>query len=274
MTSISSGNAALTILQSVQPSLLPYSKGQNAADNILDIVSNRSTASANAVTRAAAVLAQAQPEAAQNPREAGGTISSEFSSVQWSAMNAAAVTQLNAVDADDPLIAFKPIEASLEHAEIFTGRLADTLARYNAQFDLKDIPSREDYMAGKDAHMTRVIATGASQKMIDDTLRLGYGEGGYERYVRLMTEANTMTLMIAKTAEGSIGSFTMLLGQVFGQDVTISKGEDGRLTLDAFDMSDGNGQTMLSYAQDGSLTTYNGDGSVIRTLAANDFRYL
>jgi hypothetical protein len=274
VTSISSGNAALTVLQQVQPSPLPGSQGKSAADTILDIVSNRSTTGAKAVTQTAGTVAQAQPEAAQNPREVGGTVSSEFSSVQWSAMNVAAVSQLNSVDANDALLAFKPIEASVENAEIFVGRLADTLAKYNAQFDLKEIPSREDFMAGKDAHMAKVVASGASQKIIDDTLRLNYGDGGYERNVRWINEQNDNTLRQAKTSEGSIGNFTTLLGQVFGKEVTISKDQDGRLTLGALDMSYANGQKMLSYGEDGSLTTFNEDGSKIRILAAKDLRRL
>ncbi|WP_426123563.1 hypothetical protein [Pararhizobium sp. PWRC1-1] len=274
MTSISSGNAALTILQQTQPSLLPRIQGQSATDTILDIVSNRSAVGAKAAAAVANAAAKAQPEAAQNPREVGGTVSSEFSSVQWSAMNAAAVSQLNSTNADDPLIAFKPIEASLENAEIFVGRLAYTLAKYSAQFDLKEIPSREDHMAGKDADMAKLVASGASQKMIDDTLRLNYGEGGYERIVRFKTTENMWTMSQAKTFGGSIGSFTMLLGQVFSQDVTISKDQDGRLTLGALDMSYANGQKMLSYGEDGSLTTFNEDGSTIRTLAAKDLSRL
>jgi hypothetical protein len=39
-------------------------------------------------------------------------------------------------------------------------------------------------------------------------------------------------------------------------------------------MSYGNGQKMLRYAEDGSLTTFNEDGSVKRTLGAKDLRNL
>jgi hypothetical protein len=39
-------------------------------------------------------------------------------------------------------------------------------------------------------------------------------------------------------------------------------------------MSYANGQKMLSYGEDGSLTTFNEDGSKIRILAAKDLRRL
>lgn len=273
MTSISSGNAALTILQQVQPSLLQASEGKSASDTILDIVSNRSAASTKAAAASSGAAAKAQPEATQSPREAGGTVSSEISSVQWSALNAAAVSQLNSAESD-PLIAFKPTETSAENAEIFVGRLADTLAKYNAQFDLKEIPSREDFMAGKDAWLAREIKSGASEKQIQGGLAMNFGEGGYERNFRWTNEQNDNTLRQAKTSAGSIGNFTTLLGQVFGKEVAISKDQDGRLTLGALDMSYGNGQKMLSYGEDGSLTTFNEDGSTKRTLAAKDLSRL
>lgn len=180
------------------------------------------------------------------PREAGGTVSSEISKAQMSAMSAVGAATVNGLSYDDPLIAFTPIKSLVENAEAFVGKLAQALMDYSAQFDLEKIPSREEYMAKKDAWLANQIASGVNEKQIQTGLTLNFGEGGYEPKVERVNNNNEMTIRQAKV-EGGINNLTMLLNQVFGKNVSISKDQDGRLTLGALDIYYGNGQKLLSY---------------------------
>lgn len=254
MTTIANSNAALTILTQTSPNGLDAN--QSAVDKIVSIVSGGS---------------QSTDSKSNQPRESGGSVSSEISRAQMSAMSAVGAATVNGLSYDDPLIAFTPIKASTENAEAFVGKLAQALMDYNAQFDLQKIPSREEYMARKDAWLAKLVAMGVDEKQIQTGLTNNFGEGGYERNVEWVNATNEMTLRQAKV-EGGIKNLTMLLNQVFGKNVSISKDEDGRLTLGALEISYGNGQRRLSYGADGVLSTFNTDGSLIRTLSGKELR--
>lgn len=256
MTTIANSNAALTILTQTSPSSLDAN--QSAVDKIVSIVSGAS---------------QGTDGKPRQPREAGGSVSSEISKAQMSAMSAVGAATVNGLSYDDPLIAFTSIKASTENAEAFVGKLAQALMDYNAQFDLQEIPSREEYMVKKDAWLANQIAIGVNEKQIQNGLTNNFGEGGYERRVEWLKSENEFTLRQAKV-EGSIDNLSRLLSLVFAKNISISKDENGRLTLGAVDISYGNGQKMLSYSPEGTLSTFNSDGSLIRTLSSKQFRIL
>jgi hypothetical protein len=254
MTTIANSNAALTILS--QTSVAALKTDESAVDKIMSIVHGTSQNN------------DANPS---QPREVGGTVSSEISKAQMGAMSAVGAATVNGLSYDDPLIAFTPIQASTGNAQAFVGKLARALMDYNAQFDLVKVPAREEYLAQKDVWLASQTATGVNEKQIRIGLELNFGEGGYERHVERINVRNDMTLSRAKVESG-IANLTILLKQVFGTDVSISKDQDGRLTLGALDISYDNGQKQLSYSTDGILSTFNRDGSLIRSLSGKEFR--
>lgn len=133
MNPVSSNSVALSLLTQTAPHTQKTSG--SAADTILDIVSGRQTAGSKAADEivSTALKAKAAEKTETTGRAVGGTVSSEISWATTSAMSAGVI---NGFNYDDPLIAFRPIEASLENAEVFAGRLVQTLMDYNAQFDL------------------------------------------------------------------------------------------------------------------------------------------
>lgn len=273
MTAISANSAALTILNQASP--LATGGPGNATDAILDIVSGRSTVGSKATDAISSATKESQSagRAVNAPSAVGGSVSSEISRATLSAMSAATVSQLSQQE-QAAAAGFVPLEASVGNAEAIAGRLVQTLMDYNGQFDLQKIPSRDEHMAKQEAFLAKQLSEGVSQEQIARNLEFNFGEGGYERTVKYINRDNMMVVSRANTAESSIGNLTMLLGQVFGKDVSIARDEQGRLTLGAFDITDGNGQKMLSYSADGTLSTFGTDGSLIRSLSGKDYRNL
>lgn len=239
MTTIAMPTAALAILSQSAPSATD--KASSAVDTILDIVSNRK-ATSNA-----------------KPREAGGTVSSEISKAAMGAMNAAVI---NGIDYNAPPNAFRRLEANKENAINIVGRLTFAVENYNEKFNLTQPMSAEDWAASKDEQVASWRAMGRSEEQIDRNIAWNFGEGGYERYVDVVKNKNDGRLGQSHLGGDMLKTMPYLLAQVFNVDAGISYDQDGRASASAFEIKYGNGQTMLSYASDGSFKLFDEDGSL------------
>lgn len=256
MTSISGNSAALSIL--TQASTLPAGN-KSAADNILDIVSGGSTGATDKAeeARLAKLAAQkAKIAALDQPREAGGTVSSEISA-GWTSATSQIVES----------VVYKPPAATLQHAEIFTGLLLHAIADYNGKFNQQIIPSREEVAGMKDAWLAEQYARGSSDKVIKAGLEWNFGEGGYERNVASMINQNAAKVSISARAEDLLAATQDRIRETFGINVEVTYDDVGKASLKSFDINYANGQKMLSYTADGGVATYNSDGTDRRTLS-------
>jgi hypothetical protein len=101
-----------------------------------------------------------------------------------------------------------------------------------------------------------------SESQIASDLKFNYGEGGYERNVRYIEAHNQGLLRASELGADMLDASVDRLKEAFGIKVQVSYDEEGRASAGAFDIYHRNGQKMLSYGEDGSLTSYNEDGSM------------
>ncbi len=262
MTAILPAHAALTILQQKTPDAAAR---KSATDAILDIVGartearNRTETVANAAARPAAVVAAPEP---RGPRAVGGTVSSEISPAHKSAMTTAAQLE------------FRPIAATVEHAEIFAGGLARDIDDYNGKFETKTIWSRAEYEAHVRSGEADRIAKGEDADAARKQTEFLLSDKLYDNYVRRTASDNYwLNRNSNDAAYNLVNGAAQRFSHSFGVEVPISYDESGRARLGAFDVHYESGAKMLSYNEDGSMTSYNQDGTVRLSLArARDAR--
>ncbi|WP_331374034.1 hypothetical protein [Sinorhizobium chiapasense] len=256
MTVISANSAALTIL--TQSTSLAQNASGNAADAILDIVSGRATTNGTATDAVASATAKAKAseKVADAPRAVGGSVSSEISSATTSATSAAVVNSFNY---DDPLIAFTPVKPSVENAEAIVRRAIGSVEVYNTRFDADNVvPTREEYNAKYAQWGADRIANGEDAEKVDREVKYFTSDALYQK------EAAYSAMQIERTyrAEQFVSSASDRLSEIFGSSLKLTYNEKGEAKIEPFEIYSKSGQKMLSYGEDGSLTTYNEDGSV------------
>ena len=275
MTSINStrnNSVALSLLQRTQVSPLSGNKSQNAANTILDTLSGKI-----ANIRSLAATAQKAKDAIQAAKtphnaETEGTFLSAWKSAMAS-VGAAEVcaggTSIAPAEENEAstAIAFKPLGPSLDNAVAFTGGLVRQIIRYNAQFHLMEVPTREEWTASVLEAEAYRISRGQNPDEAKARTEFALSDQGYQNRVIATEGTNQAMLSNAKDAPEAINNAKDHLSGVFGVKVQIDYDDNGEMKLGYFNLCYANGQTMLSYGEDGSMTTYNQDGNVLETLS-------
>jgi hypothetical protein len=195
-----------------------------------------------------------QASEAARATKASGTVSSAISSAWKSGLSTAGAAAIGAGGTS--------IARSAENAEAIVGVLARAVNDYNGKFELQEIPTREDYMASRDSWISKVTAMGLSEELIKRGVESNFGEGGYERALQTFEVHNQGLLRYSELAVDAISGSTDHIKGAFGVKVQISYDEEGHASVAPFDIYYSNGRKMLSYGENGSLTSYNADGSV------------
>ncbi|MCO5729996.1 hypothetical protein [Rhizobium sp. SSA_523] len=228
-------NAALLILS--QP-VRAAAQEANAVDTILSIVHEQKKA---------------------GPRAVGGTVSSEISSAQESAMAAGAKASLNSkpqargfsvmeYDAQAAASGFFPIERSKENADALADMVATRIADYNAQFKVRDIPTFEEYVKeGKDRFLeeNKRSFTEERLKELADSF---YSENGYKRRVEYMEGNNKSIKEAADDAYRRLLNIRERFQEIFGVDLKLKFDEHGRASVDPFEVRV-DGKLLMNYEE-------------------------
>lgn len=225
-------NAALLILS--QP-VRAAAQEANAVDTTLSIVHEQKKA---------------------GPRAVGGTVSSEISSAQESAMAAGAKASLNSkpqardftqeYDAQAAASGFFPLKCTVELARCFADGLGDEVAAYNGQFNLKKTPTYEEYMTKtKEEWVNIAKSRNCSQADIDKMVESNFNEEGYKRLVREDEASNWFLLKGAREATDFSYNIRRFR-EMFGVDVKINFDKAGRVSVDPFEVKI-DGKTVLTY---------------------------
>lgn len=258
MTTIAS-NVALTLLAQpspllAAPLLASSSAGgaRSAADTILAIVS------------AAASAGEKPADAAPAPtaRAVGGTVSSELSKPQLSAMAAAG----SMVTTYDPIAAangFTPIKASVENAEAFIRHLAAQVEQFNDGLEPDLVPpTRDEYNATYQKWAEKRIAAGEDAEAVAKDVSYFTSDEYYSDLVDGTKSRNLFRKTAASYAVSAIETSQSLLAAVFNQKDIIERDGNGRISLKNMTIRYGNGNTMIVFDNKDGLTTFNEDGSI------------
>ena len=270
MTSINSTNSsssALLLLQQTRVRPLSGNGDQNATGTILDTVSSKSDVAIANIKRLAAVAQETKgtKQTATTPRqaEATGTVSVAASSAWKSGMASVGAAEIGAAGTS--------IARTVDNAEFYAGSLALDIIDYNRKFNLKEIETPEEWAAYKDAWLAKEEEMGVSEEHIANGLKMLFEEGGYERHVSHIEVYNQGQQRYSEIAEDALrDGAPQRLKEAFGINVQISYDNEGRASVAPFDIYYRNGQKMLSYGEDGSLTSYNADGTVKLALNNNE----
>lgn len=272
MTAISSNSAALTILTQASPAL---DNSKSAADNILSIVSGSSTSGSDKAeeARLAKLAAQkAKIAALDQPREAGGNVTSEISSTWTRAMSqvvqgtalAYASVETAGVAGTASAAEVNPWDAAVSDAtESATIAVALAIA-INAKFHLEPKADLGSQLSGIEAQRQQKIASGEAEEAANTWA---------QQRIRIATAQDTATEMLNKSRTGRAEGAEMNLQEIlarFGVSDAVSVDESGRATVKAFDIAGPGGQKLLSIGEDGSMTTFNSDGSVRSQLSRKE----
>ncbi|OLP61317.1 hypothetical protein BJF93_21315 [Xaviernesmea oryzae] len=224
----SSSNAALLILS--QP-VRVAAKGTSAVDTIISIAS-----------------AQKEAQKKTSPRAVGGTVSTEISQAQKSAMAAGAQAGLNGAsgghgfsvteyDPEAAAMGFFPVEKSLKNAQAFADGLADGVASYNEQFNLYKIMSFDEYMTeGKENYLKLAKSMNNSEGQIEKDIRVNFSSSGYDYNMNRHKIDNEFKIRDAKLGEGLMKAATERFKEIFGVDVKINFDDNGRASILPFDV--------------------------------------
>lgn len=272
MTRISSNSAALTILTQTPPTTV---SSKSAADNILSIVSGSSTSASDKAeeARLAKLAAQkAKIAALDQPREAGGNVTSEISSTWASAMSqvvqgttlAYASMETAGVAETASAAEVDPWDAAVADAtESATITVAMAIA-INAKFHLEPKADLGSQLSGIEAQRQQKIASGETEEAANAWAK---------QRTRIANAQDTATDMLNRSRTGRAEAAEMNLQEIlarFGVSDTVSIDESGRATVKPFDIPGPGGQKVLSLGEDGSITTFNSDGSVRSQLSRKE----
>ncbi|MEA3534492.1 hypothetical protein [Rhizobium sp. CC-YZS058] len=271
MTTIAS-NVALTLLAQpspllAAPLLASSSAGgdaRSAADTILAIVS------------AAASAGEKPADAAPAPtaRAVGGTVSSELSKPQLSAMAAAG----SMVTTYDPIAAangFTPIKASVENAEAFIRGTSYGIDDYNRGLEPDEqAPTREEYFAQYAAWGAKRLADGEDPVMVKRDLDYFATEEQFQSAREWVEVRNSSRHKLAELGHDLLVAGQERIAEVFGVKLPISFDEHGRASIGSFELRYGNGNLMLQYDPKAGLKTYHEDGTLRSSYAKDKVSYL
>ncbi|MCO5729997.1 hypothetical protein [Rhizobium sp. SSA_523] len=228
-------NAALLILS--QP-VRAAAQEANAVDTILSIVHEQKKA---------------------GPRAVGGTVSSEISSAQESAMAAGAKASLNSkpqargfsvmeYDAQAAASGFFPIERSKENADALADMLATRIAEYNARFKVRTIPTYEEYLTKEKENFLRDYKNAFTEEKLKEMVDYSFNEEGYKRRVKSTNEINDVIMGTSDDAYGRLFGIGDRFREIFGIELKLKFDEHGRVSVDPFEMRV-DGKLLMNYEE-------------------------
>ena len=267
MTTIAS-NVALTLLAQpspllAAPLLASSSAGgaRSAADTILAIVS------------AAASAGEKPADAAPAPtaRAVGGTVSSELSKPQLSAMAAAGSMVTSETTIDPAVYRFDPIKASVENAEAFIRKVSWGIDQFNDGLRPDDeIPDRQSFNQVYIRWGEIRIAKGDDPEKVKKAVADFSSDKAYQDKVDAIKFWNSKRKELAADAMEGIDNMKRLVSEVFGGTLDVVKNADGRLSLANITIQGKDGAIILKYDSKDGLKTFHGDGSVRTQYALNE----
>lgn len=280
MTSISSNSAALTILTQTSPTA---DSSKSATDNILSIVSNgqkADTAPTKKIHEAKVAESDApsqkvETKVVDQPREVGGTVSSEISSTWASAMGAVVINTLNNSSVEDgSQIVSATSVAKQATTDSWEKTVSDAVNRavttvslavaINGKFHLEQEVDLDSRLSTIETQRQGKIANGVSDDVANAQAEL---------LKRAASGAVTHTKMINENrldlANGTLVNYNDILKQA-GVEGAVSVDENGRANVSAFYITDSSGRKLVSLGENGRMTTYNADGSVKNEMSRED----
>ncbi len=266
MTAISASSAALAILQQDSTQI----QGTCAADKILSLAFGLSDTVVGEAAKAKAAREAKLAEQKERitaldeaPREAGGSVSSEISAGTISSMGRiAAGTTLAQATGD--------WEATAAKAENMVTVFANTISDYNGKFHLLEIPTEEEFFKSVEGERLAKIAKGADAKTANAVAEKWNTQDAYQFRTRALSAVNGGLVFNSEKSELRITNGQSRIQGAFGMQYDITYDDKGQAQIGAFDIANSAGQKILSYGVDGSLTTYNEDGSIRRQMSHRD----
>lgn len=190
-------------------------------------------------------------------------------------LNVATLGSARRTDPNDPLVAFTPPSASAENAEAFVRRAVWSLDRINRGLDPdKTVLPREEYNARYVQWGEDRIASGEDAEIVNASVEYFTSDVAYNRELGRTSASNYWKERDARESVGILEGQQARLSEIFKVDLKVTYDETGRGTIDAIDIYYANGEKMLSYGEDGSLTTYNADGTIRSNYAQEDVAWM
>jgi hypothetical protein len=128
------------------------------------------------------------------------------------------------------------------------------------------VPAREEYNARYAQWGADRIANGEEVEKVNREVAYFTSDKLYQKAVDYSALQGSRVVRA-----GEFVSFANdQLSEIFGTRFSVTYDEQGEGKIESVDMYYASGRKMLSYADDGSLTTYNEDGSVRSSYSAED----